>query len=220
VRLLGRRRPRSAAARDFEAARPPSSTTPWRQARYAVVDLETTGLDPRADEIVSFASVPIEEGRVSVAGIRTAIVRPARMPEAETIRIHGLRRIDLTGAPPLPEALDLILEALTGRVIVAHVAWVERGFLAAALKPAGLRLTAPVLDTAVLARRVLAPDRRGDQGTPPLSDAARTLGLPVHRPHVAEGDALTAAQLFLALATRLDRIEPQTVDSLARLSKP
>jgi DNA polymerase-3 subunit epsilon len=49
-----------------------------------------------------------------------------------------------------------------------------------------------------------------------LSHAARELGLPVHRPHHADGDALTTAQLFLALATRLNAREAQTVGSLAR----
>jgi DNA polymerase-3 subunit epsilon len=53
----------------------------------------------------------------------------------------------------------------------------------------------------------------------PLSVAARRLGLPVHSPHHAQGDALTTAQLFLALASRLDRAPPQTVASLARLSR-
>ena len=219
MRLLRRRHPVSPSARGYRAARPPGPAAPWREAPYAVVDLETTGLDPRADEIISFASVPIEGARVVVGGIRTAIVRPARMPDAETIRIHGLRRVDLADAPTLPEVLDLIVEALTGRVIVAHAAWVERGFLAPALKAAGVRLAAPVLDTAVLARRVLEPHRDGDRDALPLADAARRLGLPVHRPHVAEGDALTTAQLFLALAARLERVEPQTVGSLARLSR-
>jgi hypothetical protein len=45
------------------------------------------------------------------------------------------------------------------------------------------------------------------------------VSLPVHSPHVAEGDALTTAQLFLAIVARLERTEPQTVGSLARLSK-
>jgi DNA polymerase III subunit epsilon len=193
--------------------------TPWRDARYAVVDLETTGLDPRRDEIVSFASAPIEDGRVLVGQVRTATVRPQRMPGAEAIRIHGLRPVDLADAPALPEVLDLILESLTGRVLVAHAAWVERGFLSAALKPAGLRLAGPALDTAALAGHVLASGEFGAEPALPLSDAARRLGLPVHSPHHAEGDALTTAQLFLALATRLDRVEPQTVGSLARLSK-
>jgi DNA polymerase-3 subunit epsilon len=180
------------------------------------VDLETTGLDPRRDEIISFASVPIEDGRVIAGGARGAIVQPARMPQAETIRIHGLRPADLANAPGLSEVLDVVLEALAGRVLVAHVAWVERGFLAAAIKPSGLRLAEPVLDTSVLARHALGLG----QGEPlSLPDAARGLGLPVHRPHVAEGDALTAAQLFLAVCAHLDRREPQTIGSLGRLSR-
>ena len=42
--------------------------------------------------------------------------------------------------------------------------------------------------------------------------------LPAHRPHTADGDALTTAQVFLALATHLDALEPQTVGSLQRPS--
>jgi DNA polymerase III subunit epsilon len=214
-----RRRGHASAARDaYRVARPPRADTPWREARYAVIDLETTGLDPKHDEIVSFASIPIREGRVIVGESRTTLVRPTQMPEATTIRIHGLRPADLADAPALPAVLDLMLEALAGRFLVAHAAWVERGFLAAALKPAGLRVVEPVLDTASLARHVLGADGRGEGEAMPLSETARRLGLPVHSPHIAEGDALTAAQVFLALSSRLDRTEPQTVGSLARLS--
>ena len=214
-----RRRDLSAAAQAYRAASRPPAGTPWRDARFAVVDLETTGLDPRRDEIVSFAAVPIDAGRISVGEAVTATIRPTTMPPPETIRIHGLRPVDLAEAPSLPEVLDRIFEALTGRHLVAHVAWIERGFLDAALKPTGLRVAKPVLDTAMLARHVLDPEG-GQQDRPVrLADAARRFGLPVHRPHVAEGDALTTAQLFLALAAHLDLDAEQTVSSLARLSK-
>ena len=216
IRLPFRRR--SPAASAYSRAKPPSLTAPWREAAFTAVDLELTGLDPRRDEIISFAAVPIEEGRVVVGDARTAIVRPERMPSAETIRIHGLRPADLAEAPPLVEVLELILEALTGRIVVAHPARVEREFLSVALRAAGIRLAEPVICTATLAGQVLA-DRVGARGGEvPLSDAAGALGLPVHAPHTAEGDALTTAQLFIALATRLDRREPQTVGSMARLS--
>ena len=216
---LRRRRDLSAAARAYRAVSRPPGRTPWRDAQFAVVDLETTGLDPRHDEIVSFAAVPIDAGRISVGEVVTATIRPTTMPPPETIRIHGLRPMDLTEAPSFPEVVDRILEALTGRHLVAHVAWIERGFLDAALRPAGLRVAKPVLDTAALARHVLDP--AGGQRDRPvrLADAARHFGLPVHRPHVAEGDALTTAQLFLALAAHLDLESAQTVSSLARLSK-
>jgi DNA polymerase-3 subunit epsilon len=183
------------------------------------VDLETTGLDPRRDEIISFASIPVEGGRVVVGDARATIVRPTRMPAAATIRIHGLRPADLASAPALPDALELIVESLTGRVLVAHSAWVERAFLGAALRRGGLRLVEPVLDTACVAGHLLSAGDDEVQQSLELSDAARRLGLPVHRPHHAAGDALTTAQLFIALAAHLERIEPQTIGSLARLSQ-
>jgi DNA polymerase III subunit epsilon len=210
-----RRRHRSPAARAYARARRRDPGRAWREERYAVLDFETTGLDPRADEIISFASVPIDDGRVIVGGARTALVRPERMPEAETIRIHGLRPIDLAGAPTLASVLDQLLASLTGRVLVAHAAWVELGFLAAALRPLGLRPPDAIVDTGILAGRVLGNVEVGEGRTPRLADLARRLGLPLHSPHTAAGDALTTAQVFLALATRLDAERPQTVGSLA-----
>ena len=141
------------------------------------------------------------------------------MPSAETIRIHGLRPADLADAPPLDEVRDRILEALTGRIVVAHPARIERGFLSVALRPAGVRLAEPMICTATLAGRVLADGvgRRGAET--PLSVAVAALGLPMEAPHTADGDALTTAQLFIALASRLDWREPQTVGSLVDLSR-
>jgi DNA polymerase-3 subunit epsilon len=218
------------AERAYSSSTAPAARTPWRQATYAVVDLELTGLDAEADEIVSFAVLTVDGGRVRLDDALYRIVRPPRMPDAATIRIHGLRRADLEDAPPLERVLDELIEALTGRVLVAHVAAIESGFLRTALRGRGLELRNPVVDTAALARE-LERHRRGPlarlrgkllpaRSTPAgLSELARSLGLPVHRPHHADGDALTTAQVFLALATHLDRIEPQTVGSLARLSR-
>jgi DNA polymerase-3 subunit epsilon len=205
----------------YERTSPPPPSTPWRDAIFSVVDLETTGLDPAADEIVSFATVTVAEGRVILADARYQLVQPRHMPGADSIRIHGLRESDLADAPQLAEVLDVLLDAITGRVLVAHVAAIEEGFLAAALPTSGPGLRNPIVDTAGLAielrrRRRQPPPRREPIG---LSDLARSLGLPVHRPHHADGDALTTAQAFLALATHLDALEPQTVGSLVRLSR-
>jgi len=212
-------RPDSPSVRAYTEADLPAPSTPWRRATYSVIDLETTGLDPASDEIISYATVTVAEGRVSLADARYQLISPRRLPGGETIRIHGLRESDLADAPPLSEALDGLLEAITGRALVAHVAAVERGFLSAALAGHGLELRNPIVDTAALAlrlsrRRGQLPNLREPIG---LSDLARSLGLPVHRPHRADGDALTTAQVFLALATHLDAFEPQSVGSMQRL---
>ncbi len=212
------RRAQTRAAEAYARGDRPGSNTPWREASYAVVDLEMTGLDPDSDEIISFASVPVDDGRIAVGETRTATVKPERMPTATTIRIHGLRPADLASAPPLERALDEILDALTGRILVAHPAWVERAFLVPALRRVGVKLKEPILCTATLAAHVLDTRERSPGRDMPLAEAARELGLPVHRPHEAAGDALTTAQLFLVLAARLDRRSPQTVGSLAKLS--
>jgi DNA polymerase-3 subunit epsilon len=137
------------------------------------------------------------------------------MPESETIVVHGLRSEDLVDSPPLAELLDELIEAITGAALVAHVASIEKRFLGRALERAGLELRNPVIDTARLAARLFDHEGREVPSPIGLSALADELGLPVHRPHEADGDALTTAQAFLALATRLDAIEPQTIGSLS-----
>jgi DNA polymerase-3 subunit epsilon len=200
----------------------PDASTPWREATFSVLDFETTGLDHAADEVISFATVTVAGGRVNLGDTRYELVRPRQMPKGDSIRIHGLREVDLADAPPMSEQLDILLEALTGRAIVAHVATVERSFLEATLAEHGLDPLNPMIDTAALDRelRRLRQDLPAEQNPIGLSAMAGALGLPVHRPHHADGDALTTAQAFIALATHLEVFAPQTVGSLVRASRP
>ena len=55
----------------------------------------------------------------------------------------------------------------------------------------------------------------GDPGWRALAEVAGGLGLPAHRSHDAEGDALTTAQAFLALATHLEAHGRGSVRALA-----
>ena len=221
----------SAVGQSYMKAEIPAAGTAWKEAPFAVVDLELTGLDPDRDEIVSFGAVTVMEGRVQLHDALYRVVRPTRMPDPDTIRIHGLRESDLVGAPRLDDVIGDLLHVLTGRALVAHVATVEAGFLGAVFEARGLRLRNPVVDTAALAvelqrlRREPPLGRTEDDppgaavSSPGLSGLARALGLPVHRPHTADGDALTTAQAFIALATHLDAFAAQTVGSLERVSR-
>jgi DNA polymerase III subunit epsilon len=206
----------SSAAVAYEETPFPGPDVPWRDAEFCVIDLETTGLDAATDEVISFATLHVDNGRLRLSDGRYEHIRPERMPDGRTIRIHGLRENDLVDAPPLSDVIDGLLEALTGTVIVAHVAAVERAFLGAALGRYGLRLSNPIVDTVALAAELFRKRRQKTPDAFELSALARELGLPAHRPHHADGDALTTAQVFLALATHLDVLTPQTVGSLTR----
>jgi DNA polymerase III subunit epsilon len=183
----------------------------WREARFVAVDVETTGLDPARDEVISFAAVPIEDGRVVAQRAVRGFVRPSSPPPGSSIEIHGLRAADLAGAPPPEDALAPLAAALRGRIPVAHAAWVERSFL----RPHGVGMPRRLLDTAVLWRALCIERGEGDPGWRALPDVAAELGLPAHRSHDAEGDALTTAQAFLAIATHLELHGRGSVRALA-----
>ena len=209
------RPPQTEVARRYARAPVLAGNTPWRQAHYCVVDLELSGLDPRHDEIISFGAVPIDAGRVVVGGAVYGLCRPTRPLPEKSVLVHGIRTVDLADAPMLDEAIQPLFEAMTGRVIVAHVAWVEESFLTPALGRQRTRLRTPLLDTFEMGR-LLALQRHGPAPTHSLSGLAESLHLPVHRPHHALGDALTTAQVFITVATLLEGGSPETVATLMR----
>jgi DNA polymerase III subunit epsilon len=200
--------------REYATTPMPEEDLGWREAELCAIDLETTGLD-ESDEIIAWATVPVSGGRVRLRDSHYRLVRPERMPDSRTIPIHGLRSEELREAPALADVLEDLLDAITGCALIAHVAAIERRFLSAALRGAGLELRNPMIDTAELAARMFERDGREPPKPIGLSALAEELGLPIHRPHEADGDALTTAQAFLALATRLDSVEPQTIGSLS-----
>jgi DNA polymerase-3 subunit epsilon len=190
----------------------------WREAELLVVDLEATGLDLRRDDIVSYGAVIVRAGRVVAGSTVYGLVKPRREVSAAAIAVHALTASELACAPPLSHGAGVLAELLAGRVLVAHAAWVETAFLRRAFAPIGVRLDGPVVDTAALARAVGLADLREDAAEPSLERLAGSLGLPVHTPHHALGDALTTAGLLLALVARLEADAPQTIRSLVETS--
>lgn len=210
---MRRRAAATGAAAVFKDAGRPSDTAPWREARWCAIDLELTGLDPRHHDIIALGAVAIEEGRVALGSACYTLVRPTHAPKHDAVLVHKLRLADLVDAPSIDYAVDLLLEALAGRVPVFHTAAIERAFLTPLLASRRVRLPASV-DTGVLGR-VWQRERDG-QTSPGISLARLSdlLGLPAEPPHHALGDAVTTAQAFVALASHLDRSSPQTVASL------
>lgn len=191
----------------------------WRDAEFLSLDFEATGLDLRRDDVISFGAVPIANGRMLVGGQAHSLVQPTQPVPADASKIHRIRNLDLAGAPTALQATAQLITLLTGRAVVAHAGWVEAAFLKRLLALHHTKLVSPVIDTAALARALdLAPRIAAHE--PHLETLAASLGLPVHDPHHALGDALTTAQVFLVLVSRLERVHgPLTVDALQQMSR-
>jgi DNA polymerase-3 subunit epsilon len=196
----------------------PALDVPWREAEYCVLDFETTGLDLKHDDIVSFGLVPVLHGRIRVSGARYGLVQARRTSSVPAFVVHGLSEQDLAAAMPIEQCAAILAEQLSGRVLVAHAAWIERPLIDRALAAAGLRFHGRTVDTAALARR--AGIARSDTGAEPdLEWLSARLQLPPHTPHHALGDAMTTAQVLIALCSTLDAAGlAGTAADLVRLS--
>ncbi len=167
---------------------------------FLALDLETTGLDARTDQIVSIGSVPIVEGRIRLAEARYRVLRiDGSVNHSATI--HGLRDRDVQHGEALEDVLPGLLNRLTDAVLLAHHAPFDLGFLNAACRRCyGAPLLVPVADTLTLARTALHV--RGvsvPRGGFRLAALRARYGLPPLQAHHALADALATAELFLAL---------------------
>lgn len=200
--LDSQRRRRLAAAppgplADFLATPFPPPDTDLRALSCLAIDFETTGGDPRRDAIVSVGWVAIDALRIELS---TAFHRLVAVPGevgATSAVVHGITDDEAAGGIAPAEAIAALLAALAGRVLLAHHAATETGFLAAACRRLyGADIVIPAVDTLALAART----RRDPQpGQLRLSALRRHYGLPRYPVHNALSDALSAAELYLAL---------------------
>jgi DNA polymerase-3 subunit epsilon len=199
--------------------RPPlgSGRKPWREAAYASLDFETTGLDLEHDDVVSFGVVPLDGGLVHPGDATYREVAPSVALTGETIVVHGLRPMDVAEAPRMAEVADDLRRSLDGRYVLAWSAQIEAAFLARTFGGSASRWRRRIIDVLRLAILVDGPNGRDRDFS--LTAVARRLGVPVEHPHHALDDALTTAELFLVLLPELERRGIETPRRLLRAGR-
>lgn len=190
----------------------------WRDVDFCALDFETTGLDLRRDAILSYGAVTVRGGRIRGDSATYSLARPGRDASPGATSVHALRLVDTLAAPSPEETAEALRRVLAGKILVAHAAWIETSFLRRYLGLVGARPGPMVIDTAALARAagLVGRDRRSE---PSLEWLATELGLPVHTPHHALGDAMTTATVFLALVASLSPGGGPTAGDLVRISR-
>lgn len=192
--------------RDYLAQPFPKASVDYRAQSYVAIDLETTGLDPRRDQILSIGYVCLHGPCIDLGSARHRLVRIERdIPEASAV-IHQITDDQAATGGELAEVLAELLETLAGKVMIAHHARIEQTFLANACKTLWKQgLLVPTIDTQAVALRTFErrqiPFQGSDLRLYALSDR---YNLPRHGAHNALNDALAAAELFLAQAAYRD----------------
>lgn len=163
---------------------------PLNAVPFAILDVETTGLNPHfGDRICEIAVLHCEGGRE--LGRFHSLVNPGRAISPGAFAVNRIRDEDLIDAPVFGDISALVLEMLGDSVIVAHNAPFDLGFLASELNISRLPFVDNlVIDTLALARRCYSFPSNS------LHNVASFLGIETWGQHRALEDVLATREVL------------------------
>jgi len=163
-----------------------------------VIDVETTGTDPKMSDLLEIAAVKIKGTKI--IDTWSTFVNPGRPIVGN--QMHGITDKDVKGAPTPKAAAEQLLKFVGDAKVVGHSVGFDMGFIEEALGDGFRFAQGSYLDTLVIARE-------GYPGAESykLADLARFFGIELGQNHRALPDAQATAELLLWFANDLpDRI--------------
>ncbi len=162
--------------------------------RFAVVDVETTGMRAGAsDRVTEIAIVPVVDGVVGDPWQQ--LVHPGRPIPPMITALTGISNAMVADAPSFADIADDVCRRLGGHVFTAHNASFDRRFVDAELsRTRRTRLEGAALCTVHLTRRFVPALRRRS-----LDRVCGHFGIRIDGRHRAGGDALATAHVLVRL---------------------
>lgn len=163
---------------------------PLDEVTFAVVDVETTGLNPHFGDRVCEIALLQCQGGMEISRFHS-LVNPQRPISPGAFAVNRIEDEDLIDAPVFADIAARILHVLGGSVIVAHNAPFDLGFLESEFDICRLPFVDnPVVDTLALSRFCYSFPSHS------LPNVAYYLGIDTLREHRALADAITTKQLL------------------------
>ena len=167
---------------------------------FVAFDLETTGLSMRKDRIIEIGAVVMKDGK-ELDRFQT-FVDPGCKISPETTTLTGITDQMVKGAPSIAQALPRFMEFVGDRVLVAHNADFDTGFIREACKQLDIPYNFTSVDTLVLSQKLMTKLSRHK-----LDLVAGALGLPEFNHHRAADDAVICGMIavkFFAMLQDMD----------------
>lgn len=192
-----------------------SAPLPLAEAEFAVLDVETTGLEPDWGHRVCEVGVIVWRDGREVDRF-WSLVNPGRAIEPSAALVNRLTEEMLRDAPSMETILPSLRTILTHRVLVAYNASFDIGFLRREFRLAGEELPPfRTIDVMALAKRLLP-----DLGRYPLARVVEAMGIGFASPHRAMADVLATSAAFLRFVDQVSEQGLATVDELEEITRP
>ena len=174
---------------------------------FVAFDLETTGLSAKKDTIIEIGAVVMRDGK-EVDRFQT-FVDPGVALQKQITDLTGITDAMLEGAPKIEDILPKFVEFVGDRVLVAHNADFDTGFIRAACNKLGIPYNFTSVDTLVLAQNLL-PDLNKHK----LDIVANSLSLPEFNHHRAADDAVICGMIMEKFCQKLKEQDIQSVQQI------
>ena len=165
-----------------------------------VFDTETTGLNPKKDEILSIGAVKLKGNKILMSEKFELFVKPTREINEQSIKIHQIRNIDLQNGCEPQEAIAQFLHFIGARPLVGYYLEFDIKMINKYVKPyLGINLPNPQIEVSGLyhdKKIKLIPDGVIDLR---FDVMMKDLGLPIFGKHDALNDAVMTAMMYIKL---------------------
>ena len=188
------------------------------EARFAVLDTETTGLNPVTDRILCLGALKLLNGRIRVQDTLEIFVEQEHF-DHRSVPIHGIRKMGSHERIPEKQALETLQQYMEGCILVGHHIGFDLAILRAAFSRHGMPFPKnPFLDTALLYRKTLLKSPLvPKKEVYTLDDLARKYEISCKDRHTALGDAYITAIAFLRILAQLRDRKELSVKQLIRM---
>lgn len=160
-----------------------------QERRYAIIDIETTGLRAGAEKITEIAII-LHDGNQIIEEF-SSLVNPERKIPYFITQLTGINDKMVSDAPRFYELARQIIELTENTTIVGHNVNFDYSFLKAEFKSLGYDYQRKTLDTVRLSRKLIP-----GQPSYSLGKLCASLGIDHTARHRAAGDALATSRLF------------------------
>ena len=165
-----------------------------------IFDCETTGLNPKVDEIISIGAVKVKGNRILTNEAIHIYVEQKNQISPESITIHQIRHCDLEDAVPIEEAIEKFLYYIGNRKLVGYYLEFDVAMINKYIKPM-FGITLPNKQEEVSAIYYDKKIAKTPQGNIDLrfDTILNDLDLPKLQAHDALNDAVMTAMMYLKL---------------------
>jgi len=165
---------------------------------YVCLDTETTGLNPKKDEILSIGAVVIKNNKILMRKTLNIFVKPSIKVSAESIKIHHIRPIDLENAVDPKTAILELLDFIGCRPIVGYYIKFDIAMISKYTKKyIGIKLPNESIEVSSMYYKTRPKNSEYQFVDLKFDTIMKTLDIPVLGKHDALNDAIMTSMIFL-----------------------